>query len=104
MGLPGHSDGPGFSRPEEAKELLLSARPTANRSPQANAATLEQELAQLDHLKADFDQVAEQRAKHLVEAHERFGQFVEKKRYQVVYPVLPMDVLGLYVLLPEGRA
>ncbi|MEW8025276.1 MAG: SNF2-related protein [Candidatus Thiodiazotropha sp.] len=93
-----------FLIPEDAKALLLSARPTADRSPQANAATLEQELAQLDTLKEDFDEVAEQRAKHLVEAHERFGQFVEKKRYQVVYPVLPMDVLGVYVLLPEGRA
>ena len=93
-----------FLTPDEAKALLLSARPTANRSPQANAATLEQELAQLDRLKADFDKVAEQRAKHLVDAHERFGQFVEKKRYQVVYPVLPMDVLGVYVLLPEGSA
>ncbi len=93
-----------FLTPEEAKGLLLSARPTADRSPQANAATLEQELEQLHTLKEDFDKVAEQRAKHLVEAHERFGQFVEKKRYQVVYPVLPMDVLGMYVLLPEGRA
>jgi superfamily II DNA or RNA helicase len=93
-----------FLSPEEAKRLLLKARPTANRSPEANAATLEHELAQLDSLKADFDLVAEKRAQHLVEAHERFGQFVEKKRYQVVYPVLPMDVLGIYVLLPDGQA
>lgn len=93
-----------FLAPDEAKALLLDARPTTNRSPQANAATLEQELGQLEKLKEDFDQVAEQRAKHLVEAHERFGKFVEKRRYQVVYPVLPMDLLGLYVLLPEGRA
>lgn len=93
-----------FFGPEEAKALLSNARPSANRSPEANAATLEHELAQLDALKADFDQVAEQRATNLVEAHERFGQFVEKKRYQVVYPVLPMDVLGTYVLLPVGQA
>ncbi len=93
-----------FFGPDEAKILLLNSRPTANRSPEANAATLEYELMQLDALKADFDQVAEQRARHLVEAHERFGQFVEKKRYQVVYPVLPMDVLGVYVLLPGGQA
>ena len=92
-----------FLGPDEAKRLLMNARPTAIRSLEANTATLEFELTQLDALKRDFDQVAEQRAKHLVEAHERFGQFVEKKRYQVVYPVLPMDVLGLYVLLPEGR-
>jgi hypothetical protein len=26
---------------------------------------------------------------------------MDKARYQVVYPVLPMDLLGIYVLLPE---
>jgi hypothetical protein len=26
---------------------------------------------------------------------------MEKQRFQVVYPVLPMDLLGTYVLLPE---
>ena len=26
---------------------------------------------------------------------------MEKQRYQVVYPVLPMDLLGIYILLPE---
>jgi len=44
--------------------------------------------------------VAEARSKKLVEAHERFGALVEKRKYQVVYPVLPMDILGIYVLLP----
>jgi superfamily II DNA or RNA helicase len=88
---------------EESKALLMEARPTSNRTLEANAVTLEHELAQRDSLKAAFDRVAEQRAQYLVEAHERFSQFVEKKRYQVVYPVLPMDMLGLYVLLPDGR-
>lgn len=36
----------------------------------------------------------------LLEAHERFSRLVSKSRYQVVYPVLPMDILGLYILLP----
>jgi hypothetical protein len=27
---------------------------------------------------------------------------VEKKRFGVVYPVLPMDVLGIYVLMPSS--
>ena len=29
---------------------------------------------------------------------------MDKKRYQVVYPVLPMDLMGMYILLPEGSA
>jgi hypothetical protein len=45
--------------------------------------------------------VAEQQSKHLVEAHERFSALMEGKRFQVVYPVLPMDLLGIYLLLPE---
>ena len=27
---------------------------------------------------------------------------MDKQRYQVVYPVLPMDLMGMYILLPEG--
>ena len=26
---------------------------------------------------------------------------MDKQRFQVVYPVLPMDLMGIYILLPE---
>ncbi len=39
--------------------------------------------------------------KKLVTAHERFSAFMDHEKFQVVYPVLPMDLLGIYVLLPE---
>ena len=29
---------------------------------------------------------------------------MDRQRYQVVYPVLPMDLMGMYILLPEGSA
>jgi hypothetical protein len=48
-----------------------------------------------------FDALAEDRGKQLVAAHQRFSALVDKRRYQVVYPVLPMDILGIYVLLPK---
>jgi len=35
-----------------------------------------------------------------VEAHERFRSVVGGKRYRVVEPVLPMDLIGVYILLP----
>jgi superfamily II DNA or RNA helicase len=92
-----------FLSPERATDLLHHARPSANRSAQANAATLEHELAQWETLADDLDRIAEQRAAHLVEAHERFGRFVERRHYQVVYPVLPMDLLGIYILLPGDK-
>ncbi len=45
--------------------------------------------------------MAEQRAVKLVEAHERFSRLMDKKKFQVVYPVLPIDILGIYILLPD---
>ena len=49
-----------------------------------------------------FDGVAEERSKKLVEAHERFSALMGTSHFQVVYPVLPMDILGVYILLPDG--
>lgn len=98
-GTPSQKD---FLTSEEAKSLLVSARPSSNMSTESRVNFLENELKQLPSLKNDFDQVATRRAEHLVEAHERFSRFMDQRQYQVVYPVLPMDVLGLYILLPEN--
>lgn len=86
---------------EEAKSLLMRARPSSDLSPQSRANFLQAELEQAASFGPEFDRVAEQQSKRLVEAHERFSALMDKNRYQVVYPVLPMDLLGIYVLLPE---
>ena len=85
----------------EGKDLLMSAQPTANLTPQARTSFLENELSQFDRLQQQFDAVAEERSQHLVEAHERFSKLMDRKKFQVVHPVLPMDVIGVYILLPE---
>ena len=85
----------------EAKKLLTEARASSDLSPQARAGFLENELKLLTSLRAEFDAVAEQQSKRLVDAHERFSALMDRQRFQVVYPVLPMDLLGVYVLLPE---
>ena len=71
-------------------------------TPERRSRLLEERLGSLDSLRPAFDQLAEQRCIHLVEAHERFSSLVEQKRFGVVYPVLPMDVLGVYVLMPSS--
>lgn len=78
----------------------MSAQPTSNMTPQARVSFLENECSQLEHLSEKFDQVAEQRSQHWVDAHERFSKLMDKKRFQIVHPVLPMDIIGVYVLLP----
>ncbi|MDK9704604.1 MAG: DEAD/DEAH box helicase [Sulfuritalea sp.] len=85
----------------EAKALLTEARASSDISPQARASFLENEHRLLDNLDDDFRVIAEQQSKRLVEAHERFSALMDKQRFQVVYPVLPMDLLGIYILLPE---
>lgn len=86
----------------EAKTLLTEARAASDLSVQARAQFLDNELKLLDEIKAELDTVAEGQSKRLVEAHERFSSLMDKQRFQVVYPVLPMDLLGIYVLLPEA--
>lgn len=86
----------------DAKKLLDDARATSDLSPQARAGFLENELNILSALKEEFATVAEQQSKRLVEAHERFSALMDGKRFQIVYPVLPMDLLGIYVLLPDA--
>ncbi|MFH1166021.1 MAG: helicase-related protein [Pseudomonadota bacterium] len=90
-----------FLEPPEAKALLKEARASSDLSPQARVSFLENELKLLASLAPELDIVAERQSKRLVEAHERFSSLMDHLRYQVVYPVLPMDLLGVYVLLPE---
>jgi len=85
----------------EAKAVLTDARASSDLSPQARASFLENELKLLENLDDEFRVIAEQQSKRLVEAHERFSALMDKQRFQVVYPVLPMDLLGIYILLPD---
>jgi predicted transcriptional regulator len=84
-----------------AKDLLLAARASSDLSTPARASFLENELKILDRLRDDFDRIAESQSLKLVAAHERFSALMDAKKFQVVYPVLPMDLLGVYILLPQ---
>ena len=86
---------------DQAQALLAIARASSDLSPQARISFLNNELRLLDQLGSEFATLAEAQSKRLVAAHERFSALMDKQRFQVVYPVLPMDLLGLYVLLPE---
>ncbi|MCE7980373.1 MAG: helicase [Caldilinea sp. CFX5] len=96
-----------FLEHNQAKELLKRARAAAELSKEARENFLKNELALFTAFKTvftiEFDAVAEQQSKRLVEAHERFSALMDGLHYQVVYPVLPMDLLGIYILLPHQR-
>jgi hypothetical protein len=101
-GWSGIGDSKRYLDPAEAKELLKNARASSNMSPEQIKSFLENELNTLPNAdSSEFLELAEQQSKKLVEAHERFSSLMDKSKFQVVYPVLPMDLLGVYVLLPE---
>jgi superfamily II DNA or RNA helicase len=89
----------------EAKDLLLKARAAANLSPEQQYDRLDTELAAFKKRAPEFNALAEQRALNLVEAHGRFRDLVGGRTYEAVHPVLPPDVMGVYILVPKtGKA
>jgi superfamily II DNA or RNA helicase len=84
----------------DAKKLLFDAIPSEYLSPEAQALALADACNDLAENRTAIDTLAERQAAQLVASHERFSALLKEHRFQVVHPVLPMDVLGIYVLLP----
>lgn len=91
---------------DQAQRLLYEVLPSSDLTPQARAAFLAEELAEVEvaHASGYMDAVALARAEILLEGHERFRKLLGGTEYKVVEPVLPMDLMGVYLLLPENRA
>lgn len=88
----------------EAMELFLNAKASGNVDLPEQENWLEEELVWVNDEKVFreySDEVAFARASHLVEAHTRFKKLISSSNYKVVKPVLPVDVMGIYILLSE---
>jgi len=87
---------------DKAKELLFSAQAELNMTPQEQKHWLDNEMKIVEEIRQLRDELAIERAEHLVESHERFRKVVVGgKKYKAVEPILPMDILGVYILLPK---
>ncbi|HPI89405.1 MAG TPA: helicase-related protein [Spirochaetota bacterium] len=105
-GYQGSPEDEKFLEGNEAKGLLFAALPSANMTPESQQNFLDNELKVIETLRARdgrFDRVSCERAAVLVQAHERYRKLLGGDHYQVVKPVLPMDIMGLYILLPDGK-
>jgi len=85
----------------EAKELLLNAKSLRNISIEKQQDDLTRELKHFEELENQFHQLAVLRAENLVKAHGRFKELVGGRRYEKATPVLPPDVMGVYILMPK---
>jgi superfamily II DNA or RNA helicase len=102
-GFKGSPEDGNFLTNIEARSLLNEAGPTSDTTGEQRKSGLKQEREVIDTLKKEFDKVAHDRADNLVGSHERFRKVMGGNKYKVVLPILPMDVMGLYVLLPDNR-
>lgn len=100
LGFTGRPDAPQWLSADEAEELL-QARPDANVAPGQATQFIRLVLDGMEHLQTPLDEMAQQRGQELLAAHRRVraASRLRGVRYSV-RPQLPLDVLGVYVLLP----
>jgi superfamily II DNA or RNA helicase len=88
---------------EEALKLLLQSTPTQNVETGEQQYWLEEEMRWVHDpllFRQTTDPIALKRAKNLVDSHVRVRKLLKGSLFKVVEPVLPMDVMGVYILLP----
>lgn len=88
----------------ESKELLMNAQSIKQLPDLRQKADLNLEISNFEKLKPLFKNVAIERADKLVEAHGRFKDLVGGRMYEKATPVLPPDVMGIYILMPKPKA
>jgi SNF2 family DNA or RNA helicase len=85
------------------KKLLLEAQSAVN-IPHERQQQLFDEVAETySGLKDEVQTLSQERAIHLVESHSRFKELVGGRKFEAVHPVLPPDVMGIYVLMPKPK-
>ncbi len=85
-----------------ARALLDSAEPAGNLAAAQRDEALRQSLDWMPELEADLNAIAQARSVALLDAHRRVRQVTRTGRVSV-RPHLPLDLLGLYVLLPVPK-
>jgi superfamily II DNA or RNA helicase len=90
---------------EEKVALLLDASPDENVSPEQARDFVSRVIDGVAALRPHFDQVARERAAELLEAQQRVRESARLTGVSYsVDPQLPIDLLGVYILLPVALA
>jgi hypothetical protein len=102
VGFEGDPNSPAWLQPEQA-DALLTVTPDANIAPDQARAFVGKVVEAKPSLEAGLEQIATERAKALLAIHRQLRDETRVRglRYDV-RPQLPVDVIGVYVLLPAG--
>jgi len=96
----GHADKPEWMTSADG-ERLLNAKPERNLIQSAIDQQLGLLIPALQRLQSALEPVAIERATDQLAAHERVREASRTKGRVAVQPVLPVDILGAYILLPR---
>jgi len=84
-------------------KTLLHTSSALDISAERQEIIFDKELQHFKDLHPDFIQVVTKRSDDLVKAHTRFAKYIGAKRFEAVIPVMPPDILGVYVLIPNPK-
>ncbi|AMO54592.1 helicase SNF2 [Endozoicomonas montiporae] len=84
---------------QEARELL-NARPVRNMPPPLVERHVSTAIQQVPQLEAQLNELAKDKAEQLLSDHRRVRTAADAKGSYKVQPILPVDVMGVYVLIP----
>ena len=85
---------------EATLELLNRAQPAGDFSLENKRARIQKVLDALENLQPDLEAIAEERAEVLAASHHRVRTMTKEGKVKVK-PQLPMDILGVYILIPK---
>ena len=84
-------------------ESLLGATPSGNLNETLINQQLELLIGSLAELRSALEPIAKERAELQLESHERVREASRSKGRLSVEPVLPVDIIGAYLILPSPR-
>lgn len=94
-----------FLTQDESKLLFLAAQASGNIDLLSQKAIFNSEMrwsSTEEGLRKHTDDVAMERANHLVDTFTQYRTYLNASEYQVVEPVLPMDMIAAYIFLPKA--
>ena len=104
VGYRGKIENHDFLTQEEAKQLFLHSMASGDMDLPTQKTLLTNAIRWINNeteLRQHTDEIALERASHLVEAFAKYRTYLKASEYQVVEPVLPMDVIAAYLFVPQ---
>lgn len=95
-----------FIPTEESKRLFFEAKASENLEPAFQSAQFRKLTGWVDNedsLREHTDEIALERANRLVDSFAKYRSYIGSSEYQVVEPILPMDVIAAFVFLPSFK-